>query len=475
MDKYKKLVSNTAILSVGTLASKVLVYLLLPLYTGYLSTSEYGTAELISQTANLLLPILAVGMVDAVFRFAIDSEGEDGRKKVFCVSTYMIVIGSLVALALIPILELTGFFEGYSWLIPLYVIASNFHCSAAHFLRGSGMTKLFALQGILTTAITIALNILFLVVFKMGIAGYVLSVVLADFIMTAFLYVKEKLFGYLRYSNFDTELLKKMIKYSVPMIPTTIFWWITNVSDRYMIVGIIGGDIGEAVNGLYTAAFKVPTLLILVSGIFSEAWQYSAVTDGADSDRRRFFSRVFDSFQSIVFFGASCLIILSKLFSALLFADSYYEAWKYMPILVVATVFSSLVTFMSSVYVKHKRSFNSFITAMIGAFTNVVLNLILIPKHGAQGAAIATAACYVVVYIIRSIDTQRYEKFNTKPFVMVINSLIIAFQSITMLLFKKYWLICGIFSVCAIGLINFRALLSSAKTVVGSALGKIKR
>lgn len=471
MDKYKRLVSNTAILSLGTMASKILVYLLLPLYTGCLSPSEYSTADLISQTANLLLPLLAVGMVDGIFRFAIDSEGDGGREKVFCVSTSMVAIGSLAALPLIPLLELTGFFEGYSWLIPLYVIASNFHLSAAHFLRGSGKTKLFSIQGIICTALTIALNLLFLLVFDMGVTGYVLSVVVSDALMTIFLYVKESLWKHLKPSNFDRVLLRKMIKYSVPMIPTTVFWWITNVADRYMIAHFIGDE----VNGLYAVAFKVPTLLILVSGIFSEAWQYSAVTDGTGEDRQSFFSKVFDSFQSIVFLAASCLIVLAKFFTKVLLASSYAAAWQYMPVLVAATVFSSLVTFMSSVYVKHKRSVNSFVTAMIGAISNLLLNFLLIPVYGAQGAAIATLACYIIVYIIRAIDTQRYESFSTKPITMLLNSAVIAFQSVTMLLEIRFWWLCGAASVIALGIINFKALFSSLKTVLGSVLGRSKK
>ncbi len=470
MDKYKKLVSNTAILSIGTLASKVLVYLLLPLYTGCLSPSEYSTADLISQTANLLLPLLAVGMVDAIFRFAIDAEKGE-TEKVFCVSTLMVAIGSVIALALIPILNMTGFFAGYSWLIPLYVIASNFHLSAAHFIRGQGKTKLFSIQGIICTALTIALNLIFLLVFDMGVLGYVLSVVLSDALMTVFLYIKECLWKYLVPSNFDKIILGKMIKYSVPMIPTTVFWWITNVSDRYMIAYFDG----DATNGLYAVAFKVPTLLILISGIFSEAWQYSAVTDGNDRDRSRFFSRVFDSFQSIVFLGASCLVLLAKFFTDVLLDASYYEAWQYMPILVFATVFSSLVTFMSSVYVKHKRSVNSFVTALIGALSNIILNFLLIPEYSAQGAAVATLSCYIIVYIIRAIDTQRYEKFGTKPIIIALNTAIIAFQCITMLMEIRLWWVFGIGSVVAIVAINFGALFSSLKTVFGSIFGRFKK
>ena len=469
MDKYKKLVSNTAILSIGTLASKVLVYLLLPLYTNCLSPGEYSTADLISQTANLLLPLLAVGMVDAIFRFAIDTEKGE-KEKVFCVSTFTVALGSLLALVLIPVLELTGFFSGYSWLIPLYVIASNFHMSAAHFLRGAGKTKLFSVQGIICTALTIALNLLFLLVFDMGILGYVLSVVVSDALMTLFLYLKEGLWRHLKRQNFDREILRKMIKYSVPMIPTTIFWWITNVADRYMIAYFDG----DAVNGLYAVAFKVPTLLILVSGIFSEAWQYSAVTDGNDGDRNRFFSKVFDSFQFVVFLGASGLILFAKVFTDILLDVSYADAWQYMPLLTFATVFSSLVTFMSSVYVKHKRSVNSFVTAMIGAVSNIILNLLLIPKFSAQGAATATLLCYVIVYIIRAIDTQRYEKFNTKPITVLLNTLIITVQCATMLFEVKLWWLWGLISVTAIGLINIKAMISAVKTVAGSVFSRLK-
>ncbi len=470
MDKYKKLVSNTAILSIGTLASKVLVYLLLPLYTGCLSPSEYSTADLISQTANLLLPLLAVGMVDAIFRFAIDAEKGESEK-VFCVSTVMVALGSVVALALIPLFNLTGFFGDYSYLIPLYVIASNFHLSAAHFIRGQGKTKLFSIQGIICTALTIVLNLLFLLVFDMGIVGYVLSVVLSDAIMTVFLYAKEGLWKYLTPSNFNRIILGKMIKYSVPMIPTTVFWWITNVADRYMIAYFDG----DAINGLYAVAFKVPTLLILVSGIFSEAWQYSAVTDGNDEDRSNFFSSVFNSFQSIVFLGASCLVLLAKFFTAVLLDSSYSDAWQYMPVLVFATVFSSLVTFMSSVYVKHKRSVNSFVTALVGATSNIALNLLLIPKYSAQGAAIATLACYIIVYIIRAIDTQRYEKFSTKPIIILLNTVIMAFQCVTMLMEIKHWYLFGIFSVLAIATINSKPLFFSLKTVFGSILRRQKK
>ena len=162
MNRYKKLASNTIALSLGTMASKVLVYLLLPLYTACLDKSQYSQADIITQTANLLLPLLAVGMVDGIFRFAMDATDDKGRANVFCVSFWAVAAGSALCLCLIPLFCGLEFFGGYGYLIPLYVIASNFHSCAAHFLRGCGKTKLFSLQGIATTALTIAFNLMFL-------------------------------------------------------------------------------------------------------------------------------------------------------------------------------------------------------------------------------------------------------------------------------------------------------------------------
>ncbi len=471
MDRYKKLASNTIALSLGTMASKVLVYLLLPLYTACLDKSQYSQADIITQTANLLLPLLAVGMVDGIFRFAMDARDEEGRASVFCVSFWAVLGGSALALCLIPLFGGLHFFGSYGWLIPFYVIASNFHSCAAHFLRGCGKTKLFSLQGIATTALTIAFNLIFLLGFDMGVLGYVLSTVIADGILTLFLFFYTGLYRYLSPRHLSREVAKAMLKYSLPMIPTTIFWWITNVSDRYMIKA--DPNLGDAVNGLYAVAFKVPTLLILVSGIFIEAWNYSAVTDDdSQGGESGFFTQVFGGFQAVVFAGAAGLIFLAKPICSILFADGYADAWQYIPVLVYATVFSSLVTFMSSVYVKCKRSKNSFITAMIGAVVNVVLNLILIPVYGAQGAAIATFACYLVVYIIRALDSVRYVKFDCRWVTVALNTLLVGALCAVVLLEIKYWILIGGALVLAVLLFNAQFFIFAAKSILSRIFSK---
>ena len=410
-------------------------------------------------------------MVDGIFRFAMDATDDKGRANVFCVSFWAVAAGSALCLCLIPLFGGLEFFGGYGYLIPLYVIASNFHSCAAHFLRGCGKTKLFSLQGIATTALTIAFNLIFLLGFAMGVLGYVLSTVLADGILTVFLFFYSGLYRYLSPRNLNRTVAKAMLKYSLPMIPTTIFWWVTNVSDRYMIKA--NPNLGDAVNGLYAVAFKIPTLLILVSGIFIEAWNYSAVTDDdSQSGESSFFTQVFGGFQAVMFMGAAGLIFLAKPICSVLFAESYYEAWQYIPVLVYATVFSSLVTFMSSVYVKFKKSKNSFVTAMIGAIVNVALNLVLIPVYGAQGAAVATFVCYLVVYVIRAVDSVRYVKFNKRWVTVGLNTLLTGALCAVVLLEIKHWIVIGAAIVLTVLLLNARFFIFAAKSILSRFIGK---
>lgn len=321
MNKYKTLLSNTFLISAGTFGSKILVFFMVRFYTGYLSPADYSTADLITQTANMLFPIISLGITEGVFRFALDNER--GRRSIFTAGFAVITAGSLAFIIIVPILCTVKSFKGYVWLIVVYTMASCYHALCSQFVRATGNTALFAAQGILNTSIVIGFNILFLAVLEIGVTGYVLSVVLADFLSTLFLFFKEKL-----WRQFTPHPRKpafiKMLKYSIPLIPTTIFWWITSVSDRYMVNGFIG----QTANGLYTVSYKIPTVLTLVSTMFMQAWQFSAVTEshGDRKEHIKFFSGVWRSFQAVMFLAGSFIIAFSKPAIKILAAKEYYEA-----------------------------------------------------------------------------------------------------------------------------------------------------
>ena len=456
MDKYKKLLSNTLILTIGTFASKLLVYFLMPLYTAILSTEQYGTADLITNAANLLIPFCCIGITHGVFRFAADED--ENNKVIFSSGVSVLLISSAVFLLISPFISFIPYFESYAWLIAFYVISSNFHTIVKEYIRAKGMMKLYAVQSIFGTVLVIAFNLLFLIPMKLGVVGYVLSVAVADAVGTLFLVAFVKLYRDFSFKLVSKSKIKEMLKYSLPMMPTTVIWWITNVSDRFIVTAICGS--GE--NGLYSAAYKIPTIIALVAGVFNEAWQLSAISESKDREEvSNFFSAVFERYQAILFLGCSMLIPFTPLATRILLNESYFSAWTFMPVLLVATVFSSLVTFIGTIYTVKKRTTMSLITAAFGAGLNIVLNLLMIPSMGAQGAGIATAISYFAVFVFRAIHSKKFMPFDLKAWKVALNTLIVIVQILFMVLGLPFNILVQVLMVGLIGLINGKSLISA--------------
>lgn len=462
MNKYRRLLNNTIVFAIGTFASKLLVLLLTPLYASILSPEQYSIADLVMQTSNLLLPIFTVSIANAVMRFGMDKE--EDKAGVFTTGFTTIAVGFAALLICSPaLLLLSGGVNDYIHIILVYVLASGLHSLCLQFIRSQGHVKLFAFDGILNTVLTIVFNILFLILFKMHITGYLISTVLADACCTLFLFARCKLYRVLKRRSFNKVLARNMLRYSIPLIPTTILWWVTNVFDRYMVKYILG----DFANGLYIMAYKIPTILVLVSMVFADAWQMSAVSEDKRT-RCQFFGNVFYSFQSIVFIGASGLIMLSQTAMHLLTYTNpaYFEGWRYMPILIVATAFNCIATFQSTVYIVEKKSVNSMWTSMVGALLNIVLNAILIPTVGVNGASLATFASYFTVFLLRYFNTRRFIPFNTHMPRVCINTGILALQCAVMLGQINNWFIIEILLVLAMMAYNFKPLIISIKRLL---------
>ncbi len=412
---------NTAALTIGRLGSKVLVFLLVRFYTAVLTDAEFGTADLITNLANLLIPLACAGLSSGFFRFAAEAGGEKDQKRVFNSGLALLVGAGVVFLALAPLLLLWDYFSSYVALIIAYVVVANLHYFCTEYIRGLGQYRLFAVQGVLNTLLNISFNLLFLLPLSMGVQGYVLSIVMADLLATAFVVWRARLWRSLDRSAISRPLIRDIMRFCVPLIPATVCWWVISVSDRYMVTYFCG----DAANGLYTAAYKIPNLLTICGNIFIEAWQFSAVVENRKRgeaetaaqlrQRRRsvssFFGRVFCGYAPLLFILGGAMAMCAKLFAGILFDPSFYAAWVYIPALMAATVFSALSNFVGSVYLVEKRPNLSLLTTAIGAMINILFNLLLIPAMGAMGAALATLIAYGMLLLIRMINARRYIPF----------------------------------------------------------------
>ena len=416
--KYRRLLTNTAVFTVGKLLSKLLMFFMIGLYTACMTEAEFGTAELITNMANLLIPLACVGISEGIFRSA---AAKDGDKEAFFTNGLLVYgVGAVAFLCLIPLMGLIPRFADSVWLIALYVVVANLHTVVSQYLCAIGRTKLFAGQGILNTALVIGFNILFLPVLDFGVTGYVSAIILADLATTVFLILVTRLWRAVKPKSISKQTIVTMLKFCLPLVPTTIFWWITGVSDRYMVDMMCSPEM----NGLYTAAYKIPNLLIYAIAIFDSAWKLSVSAEEDPEACAAFYSKVWRAYTTLAFLGGGCLILGSRLLAGLLFAGDFVEAWVYIPTLTFATVFTALCTFLGSVYFASKKTMGSMLTALVGAVLNVALNLLLIPPFGAMGASVATFVSYFAVCLLRLVTGRRLIPFKGEWGRLMVNTLL---------------------------------------------------
>lgn len=432
MNRYKKLGKNMALMVIGNFSSKVLSFLFLPLYTAILSTEEYGISELMTTTVNLILPFCTLLMTEAVLRFTLDKEYD--KKQVFSISLYVCVLGILLVSVLSPFF-LTGVLREYRLLFILFYVFTVFHTIASQFVKGIEKVSIYTLSGVVGTVTVIAFNILFLVVFKMGIVGYLLAHIVSNAVSTMFLCIPVKIWKYIEApKNVSFGVAKEMLGYSIPMIPNSMSWWISNSSDKYIVTAFCG----VAINGIYSVAYRIPSIFSIISNIFMSAWQISAVEDFGSEQTTSFYSKIYNIYNVGNMIIVSALICGTKILASFLFSNDFFQAWVFVPVLLIAYLFNTMAAFLGSIYTSAKKTKMLFISTFAAAVTNIILNFAFVPVMGAMGAAIATLLSYFIVWGVRLIDTRRIIKLDINIGRDMISYLILAFQCVVMALNSRY-------------------------------------
>lgn len=454
MSESKKLFKNTIALTIGNFASKMLTFFMLPLYTAVLTTSEYGVADLVFTTTSLLYPLLTCLAMEFVMRFALD---ENYNKKVVFSSALFIDLFGFVVLALFtPLAAKLLTLENVWFLFLVYYLTSTLSTITAQFAKGIEKVKLYSISGVINTTVVIGCNLLFLLVFKMGVKGYLLAYILGAFTSMLFLWITCRLYGFIQfiYIN-DLVYIKIFLRYSIPMIPNSISWWVNNSLDKYILTFFWG----TSVTGIYAAGYRIPSFLTIISSIFLSAWQISAVKDFGSEESKKFYSNIYRKYSSLNMVLGFIIIAFTKPIARILLSNEFFEAWKFAPILVFAYLFQTMSGFIGSVYTSSKKTTMLFVSTALGATVNVMLNYLLIPIYSATGAAIATALSYIVVWIIRLLHSRlKILKFDINIFKEIICYILCMIVCIFVILDYNIFVIVTA-GICLI-LLNYRDISS---------------
>lgn len=404
--RNKYLFKNTAIFAVGNFASKFISFFLVPLYTNCLMAAEYGTVDLLYTLCNFLVPLFTLNIVEAVLRFSLDKNANE--KKIIRIAVDMILPLVLIGALSIPILGMFDNYRNYVFYFYVYMVTHGLAQIFLVALKGQEKLKKYAFGNVLHTLFIAVFNIAFLLWMKMGIEGYFLAYILANIIVTLYAIVNCHLVRNLKGSTFDKKLFGKMVKYSAVLMPTSFMWWIMNFLDRVMITSMIG--VGES--GIYAVSYKLPTILATLSSVFIQAWLFSAIKNDKTEGNTKYTNQVFRAMTLVLATMSIVMLIFIKEFFKVYVGAEYYIAWEYVSVLMIGHIFLTLSTFISTSYNVNKDSKGFLYSAAVGALVNLVLNAILIPTIGVQGAAIATTISYMAVFSYRLYDTRKYLKIR---------------------------------------------------------------
>lgn len=405
MNRYKKLVGNSLIFAIGNLGSKLMQFIMIPLYSYTLTTSQYGKVDFLTTVVSLLLPIFSLDIYDAAFRFVLDKS--DNRTQTLNTSLLFI---TLVSIGLIPLtILLQLLIKDYPLLnTGFLLVASMFFSLISNYARAINKIRQFAIAGIINSLTMGFMSFILLYCLHWAMNGYLFSMAMGMVVATIYIIIACRLHLIFNLRLANKKKLSSLFKYGIPLVPNLLAWWLNSTSDRLFILMFIGAS----ANGIYAMASKIPNMLSTLMTIFLQSWQISVVEEYKGEKGKEFITNVFQVFLTTIFIVAIGILMFLKLIFHILVSNSYYTGWHVAPLILLSVVYSTIASFLGTIYTASKQTVPIMYTTVIGAIINIIFSLILIPTIGINGAAMANIISFAVVSLYRYRDIRRDDKIQ---------------------------------------------------------------
>ena len=393
MDRDKRLFKTTIIYFIGTFGSKLLVFFLLPLYSKYLTTEQYGSLNLLTNLLPLIGPIFTLQITDGIFRFLCTSQ-EDDKSKYISNATFLMIIGMTIFMIIyIPITVILKF-QNYT-IFWLYFIMNYLAMFIQQILRGMKRNIDYSITGVLSTIIQLLFNIIMIrVLYEKSILFATIS---GSTIILVYGIFRTRFFKYLNIKLISKSVLKEMLQYSLPLIPNQISWWFNDIVGLYFLRFFIG----TSATGIASLSNKFPTIIATINSIFLLAWTESTIYEYKSNDKNEYYSKGLELFLICILLASCFLLPAVKVYFRLFINQKYSNSIFYVPIMFTSMIFNALAGFLGTIYTASMKTKNAFYTTFVAAVSNIVLAIALIPKFGIYGYAFANLLSYIIFFIVR--------------------------------------------------------------------------
>lgn len=462
----RSLLSLTLIYTIGNLSSKLISFVLVFFTTYFLSREQVGQFDLILISVNLLIPLVSLQLSDSVLRWLLGAENDVRTIKKTVTSVLVFFIFSILLFSAIyqiyNIFKPSPFSLYLNLILALQILYNFFQQS----IRGLGLNKLYASNSIINAFLYCGLSIFLLTSTNLKVEALLIANIAALFVTCLQLFVRSKIYKNISPAYFSWEHLKKLCKYAIPLMPNSLSWWAMSSANRYLILLYIG----TSANGIFAISYKIPTIMTMLVGIFSLAWQEKSILKYDSEDRNKYYTDVFRKYLNILFSISFLIVAINQLFIKLAVSDVFFDAYRYTPILILSTIFNSIAGFYGTGFLGAKKTQGLLTSSIIGGMVTVLTSWILIPYIGLYGASCAILFGYIALLCLRISQSKKffYIDFPGKMFVIYL----ILFISITVIGYVEN-LYANIFNIilacCIVYFLNKSLIQSTLKTSLKKA------
>ena len=401
--KINDLVKNTGIIAIGKMSTQIVSFLLLPVYTAYLTTEDYGIVDLISVLVQVLLPIITLQLEQAVFRFLIEvRDNEREIKRIISTTIVFLTFQTIIYTIFIAIFGCYIHNE-YKYYLFFNLITCMYSYIFTQIARGLGRNGIYSLANFLMSFLNIILNIWFIVGIKSGASGMILASCISNLFCMFFVLISTKIYKYISIKKVNKKIYIKMLRYAVPLIPNQISWWVFSSSDRLIITAMLS----VSANGIYAISCKFSTLFTTIYNFYNLSWTEQAVLHFKDNNIESYLRKNIDlafRFFSSIILG---IIVIMPLIFHYLINEQYADSYKQIPILLVGAWFNMIVGLFSVIYIAKGLTKSIARTSIISAIINILVNIVFVKSLGLYAASLSTVVAYAFLAFYRIYDIRK--------------------------------------------------------------------
>lgn len=395
-NKLVLFLKNSFIYFIGTVSSKLVSLLLVPLYTAYLDPAFFGIYDYTMTILSFVAPICFFQIWDAMYRFSFEHKGASYKAEVVTNTLIVFFVGLFFYTVVIFVGSKFFIIDNLLW---VYFCGICWACNYlyTYLARSERQNTLFSISGFVNS-LSIGGGSYYLIVYaQMGIESLYIAFIIGALLQCLIINICINPFKMISFDSFNYDIIIKMLKFSAPLCIASVSYWLLSGFTKFSIVHYAG----SYDNGIYAIASRLANVLNTVVLVFQFAWNEIAYIANEENDRTVLYTNVIKMIAIIIFYISGILIATSEIVFSLFISKSYYVAIQYFPLAVLSVSLNAIAGFMNIVFMAEKETKFIFWSTAVASITNCILSIYLTSIFGLYGALIALNISFAVLLIIR--------------------------------------------------------------------------